>query len=350
MPGQNASSGSISRLSPRFVDRPPEITRPTLSTVQNSNREARKTNLRPPAFVAIKKIYAACFLQLAGRFNRTHVAINKYCSAKKNQRPRWGSRAETPTSGVAGAVRGTDEVNSNGGAKTRAGLNSEARPCNGNGEIQKGRLAACATNGKTSDTKQGEKHIKTPSTFVSVKKTSAVCFLQLTRNLNDTMFRLERIGERTKFKGRAQFPREDAATPPSHTPAESAKTIAGQSSCSAAGPIEKTSPLPFPATPGLPPARTSNAALAPARRPRARLAHRSAHPGRSSLTTSLRTASTAHTSDCSLLASLSHNGCRPSRIFAPALPRATYSAQSPAISWRANLSGAGQCPRPSRSG
>src|SRR6202041_3274076 len=130
MPGQNASSRSISRLSPRFVDRPPEITRPTLSTVQNSNREARKTNLRPPAFVAIKKLSAIYFLRLAGDFNRIHVAINKYCSANENQRPRWGSRAETPTSGVAGAVRGKDEVNINCGAENRAGLNTEARPCN----------------------------------------------------------------------------------------------------------------------------------------------------------------------------------------------------------------------------
>ena len=57
----------------------------------------------------------------------------------------------TPAAGVAGAAseappRGKRndrcESNVNGGAENRAGLNTKARPYNGNGESQKRRLAA----------------------------------------------------------------------------------------------------------------------------------------------------------------------------------------------------------------
>src|ERR1700733_1815998 len=137
---------------------------------------------------------------------------------------------------------------------------------------------------------------------------------------------------------------------PSHAPTESAKTTADRRSCSAVGPIEKMSPLSFPATLGSPPAHTSSAAPAPARPPPASSAHKSVHLGLSSSPTSPRTASTAHTSDCSLLASPSHNGCRSARTSAPLRPTATYSPQSPAFFWHVDLVAAKQCPRPSPSG
>jgi hypothetical protein len=106
------------------------------------------------------------------------------------KRPRWDSRAGTPTSGVAGAA--------------------SKRPYENEGKFQ-GRCGNTRlASDKIIETKQAEKRIKDPSIFVSVRKISAVCFLQLTRNLNDTMFRLERVAERTKFKGRAEFARGDA--------------------------------------------------------------------------------------------------------------------------------------------
>src|ERR1700683_1618684 len=132
---------------------------------------------------------------------------------------------------------------------------------------------------------------------------------------------------------------------PSDAPTEFAKIIADRRSCSAAGPTERTSPPSFPATLGLPPAHTSSAAPAPARPPPASSAHKSAHLGPSSLPTSPRTASTAHTSDCSLLANPSRNGCISAKTSAPPIPTATYSAQSPAFSLHVDLSAAKQCPR-----
>ena len=121
----------------------------------------------------------------------------------------------------------TNAGNVNGGAENRAGLSGKARPYYGkcNGGSQNRRLAACATgygtkiNGmhprwregyvltqlasnKTFETKQREKRIKDPSKFVAVRKKSSLCFVQLTRNLNDTVFRLDRAAERTKLKGR----------------------------------------------------------------------------------------------------------------------------------------------------
>jgi hypothetical protein len=48
------------------------------------------------------------------------------------------------------------------------------------------------------------KRKKHPSKFVSVRKKSAVCFLQLTQNLNDTMFRLGRSAQRTRIERKNQ--------------------------------------------------------------------------------------------------------------------------------------------------
>src|SRR5271154_595576 len=137
---------------------------------------------------------------------------------------------------------------------------------------------------------------------------------------------------------------------PSHAPTESAKTIADQRSCSAAGPTEKMSPPSCPAAPDSRSARTSSATLAPARPPPASSVHKSVHPGLTSLTTSPRTASTAHTSDRSPLASPSRNGCRSARTSPLPYPTATYSAQSPAFSLHVDLAAANQCLRPSPSG
>jgi hypothetical protein len=84
-PGKCAGSGSISRLGPRSIDRP------LASKILIGNHEKRICD--PQLLLRLKTNSIVCFLRLAGHFNRTHVAINKYCSANKNQRPRWGSRA-----------------------------------------------------------------------------------------------------------------------------------------------------------------------------------------------------------------------------------------------------------------
>jgi hypothetical protein len=46
--------------------------------------------------------------------------------------------------------------------------------------------------------------------FVSVRKKSGVCFVQLTEILIEPLFRLEQVPKRRKFEGRAQFARGDA--------------------------------------------------------------------------------------------------------------------------------------------
>jgi hypothetical protein len=224
IPGKNAGSGSISRLGRQFIDCPPRIIRPSASSGQNSNREG----IRLETVVNQRK-------QTSGiDSNREKGAVfspSKFDRTTR-QRPRWGSRARTPTSGVAGASIGAQsqrrltqaaprgEGNGNGGAENRAGLEDQARPYDGrdegngnsNGERQKRRLAACATgcnidgcsqlaSNKIFEVKQREKRVNDPSNFVSVRKNSVLCFEQLTQNLNDTMFRLERIAERTNCKG-----------------------------------------------------------------------------------------------------------------------------------------------------
>jgi hypothetical protein len=98
-PGTNAGGGGISRLGLRFADRRARIPCPRLSVtsqVQNSNREGKrleitvtqtKQSIRPDS----NREKVACFSppefhQITG------------------QRPRWDSRAGTPTSGVAGGL------------------------------------------------------------------------------------------------------------------------------------------------------------------------------------------------------------------------------------------------------
>ena len=54
------------------------------------------------------------------------------------------------------------------------------------------------------------KRIRGPSNFVSVRKKSAVCFVQLTEILIEPLFRLEQVRKRRKFEGRAEFARGDA--------------------------------------------------------------------------------------------------------------------------------------------
>ena len=186
IPGKSAGSGSISRLGSRSIDRPPA------SKILIGNHENRICD--PQLLLRLKTNSIVCFLRLAGHFNRTHVAINKYCSANKNQRPRWGSRVGA----ASGApLRGRSEYNTSS-----------------NGENQNRRLAACATGRGTNDdftrhapnkifeAKRREKRTKAPSIFVSVRKKSSLCFVQLAQILIEPMFRLERIAERRKFKGR----------------------------------------------------------------------------------------------------------------------------------------------------
>jgi len=54
------------------------------------------------------------------------------------------------------------------------------------------------------------KRIRGPSNFVSVRKKSVVCFVQLTEILIEPLFRLEQVPKRRKFEGRAEFARGDA--------------------------------------------------------------------------------------------------------------------------------------------
>ena len=54
------------------------------------------------------------------------------------------------------------------------------------------------------------KRIYGPLNFVSVRKKSALCFLQLTEILIEPSFRLKRVAKRTNLEGRAQFARGDA--------------------------------------------------------------------------------------------------------------------------------------------
>jgi len=54
------------------------------------------------------------------------------------------------------------------------------------------------------------KRIYGPLNFVSVRKKSALCFLQLTEILIEPLFRLKRVAKRTNLEGRAQFARVDA--------------------------------------------------------------------------------------------------------------------------------------------
>ncbi|MGA8075050.1 MAG: hypothetical protein WB995_16370, partial [Candidatus Acidiferrales bacterium] len=61
-----------------------------------------------------------------------------------------------------------------------------------------------------SETKRRAKSIRGPLNFVSVRKKSVVCFVQLTGILIEPLFRLERVPERRKFEGRAGFARGGA--------------------------------------------------------------------------------------------------------------------------------------------
>ena len=112
----------------------------------------------------------------------------------------------TPTSGVAGASIASQSQR----RLTQAPLRGKP-DCEG----QKRRLAACATRNETNisdlaqftsdetfEVKLREKRAKDPSKFVSVRKNPVLCFVGLTGNLNETMFRLERVVERTNWKGR----------------------------------------------------------------------------------------------------------------------------------------------------
>ncbi len=224
IPGKNAGSGGISRLGRRFAHL--GSFNPTALRQQKGEQKSNREGIRLETVVNQRK-------QTSGiGSNREKGAVfspSKFDRTGR-QRPRWGARAGTPTSGVAGAAsraplrrkgNGEENVNGNGGAENRAGLEDQARPYDGrdegnrnsNGERQKRRLALCATgcnidggsqlaSNKIFEVKQREKRINDPSTFVSVRKKSVLCFEQLTRNLNDTMFRLERIAERTNCKGR----------------------------------------------------------------------------------------------------------------------------------------------------
>jgi hypothetical protein len=146
VPGKNASSGSISRLGPQFADRRPRIARPGLPNTpnpRNSNRE---------------------WLRLETGVTRTKQTLpissnreKEACFSVANLRPRWDSRAETPTAGVAGGrirlVVSTCEWPS----PTTAQLPDRLR--------------------------EDEKRRSTPLVFVSIKKSSVLCFVRLTEIL-----------------------------------------------------------------------------------------------------------------------------------------------------------------------
>jgi hypothetical protein len=199
IPGKNAGSGSISGLGPQFAERgrlKPHALRHQKGE-QKSNREAlrrvravnRLCDCKAPAS-ARRNDDVTAVTQTKQRIEISSNREKEACFSGVNVRPRWYSRAGTPTAGVAGAA--------------------SKRPYENEGKF-KGRYGNTRlASDKIFETKQAEKRIKDPSIFVSVRKKSAVCFLQLTQNLNDTMFRLERVAERTKFKGRAEFARGDA--------------------------------------------------------------------------------------------------------------------------------------------
>jgi hypothetical protein len=197
--GQNASSGSISRLSLQFAGR--SCLNPTALRHEKGEQKSNRESLRLETAVTQRKqrieissnreaealFSSAKSLQITIRTDRglpnppapyhqqgeqnsnreshqPETAANQNSSNRKSERPSWDSLAGTPTSGVAGAAseaplrgKSNGEVNGNGGAENRAGRNVTARPYNGNGERQK--------------------HIKTPSIFVSVRKISVVCFV-----------------------------------------------------------------------------------------------------------------------------------------------------------------------------
>jgi hypothetical protein len=199
IPGKNAGSGSISRLAPQFADRG----RLNLTALRHQKGE-QKSNRESLRRVRAVNRLCDCKAPASARRNDDVTAVTqrkertRTCSNREkeayflgvNVRPRRGSRAGTPTSGVAGAA--------------------SKRPYEIENKGQIRLVLRHLASNKIFETKQREKRIKAPSIFVSVRKKSVVCFLQLTRNLNDTMFRLERVAERTKLKGRAEFARGDA--------------------------------------------------------------------------------------------------------------------------------------------
>jgi hypothetical protein len=139
-PGTNAGSGSISRLGPQFADRRPRIPRPSNApNVQNSNRESLRLET---AVTSTKQT-------LLISSNREKEAL--FSTAK--MRPHWGSRAGTPTSGVAGGL-------------------TPALPYDG-------------TTAKS--TSKREKTNSRPPTFVAIRKKYVIGSIRLKENFNLTM-------------------------------------------------------------------------------------------------------------------------------------------------------------------
>src|ERR1700723_1655183 len=259
-PGKSAGSGSISRLVPQFADRgrlkpsalrhqkgEQKTNRESLRRVRAVNRlcdcKALASARRSADVTAVtrrkQRIEVSSSREVEALFSmakttRIMVRANRSClnplglgvlngerKSNRESHPSEAAVAEQNSSNreneacLSPSTFDKCEGNGNGGAEKRAGLNAKARPYNGNGGNQKHRLAAAATSrkakfdtrtqlasDKTFERKQHEKRIKDPSKFVAVRKKSSLCFVQLTRNLNDTMFRLERVAERRKFKGR----------------------------------------------------------------------------------------------------------------------------------------------------
>ena len=86
-------------------------------------------------FVSGWEIFLVRFRWLGAKFDWISVSGRAHCEERKNRRPRWGSRAGTPTAGVAGAASE---------APLRGKGNGSGKG-NGEGERQKRRLAAGAT-------------------------------------------------------------------------------------------------------------------------------------------------------------------------------------------------------------
>src|ERR1700690_1118379 len=247
-PGTNAGSGSISRLGPQFADRPPRIPRPSLSNVsnvRNSNREslrletvvtqtkqrigtssnreteacfstsnarqvairadrsaqnphhlriktARKTNPRPPTFVSGRKKSALYFVQLTRILSEPMFRVERMTKRRKNK-------------GRAEFARG-DANRRRGGRANSACRESERRALPYNGKT-----ATSTAEPKILDGKQRKKRFRDPQFLFRLVKFLSFVLFDLRRVLIEPMFRLERMANRRKSEGRAEFARGGAA-------------------------------------------------------------------------------------------------------------------------------------------
>jgi hypothetical protein len=128
VPGKPASSGSISRLGPQFPDRRSRIARsglPNAPNPRNSNRECFRletgvTQRKQTPPTSSNRELGACF-------SAAHSTATWDGEIKEMQRPRWGSRAGTPNSGVAGGLTPALPYGKMPG-QLRAGKKTKSRP------------------------------------------------------------------------------------------------------------------------------------------------------------------------------------------------------------------------------